>query len=265
MSLMEVKNISAGYSRKMVVENISFEIKEGELIGLLGVNGSGKSTLIKAICNIIGHSGQVVINNTSIEGLKTAELAKIISYVPQQSGIGIDISVLSVVMMGFNSKLRLFEQPTEDMYNKAKAVINLVGLSDVINKNYMLLSQGQKQMVILARALVGQGNMIVMDEPESALDYNIRYKSMNIVKDWIRTDKRAGLVILHDIMLALNNCDRLILLKDKHISDIVDLHNDTIEVMENKLSKIYGNISLVEAVGKNKLRKLIMLCDVEDA
>lgn len=261
MSLIEVKNISARYTKENIIEHISFEIEKGELVGLLGVNGSGKSTLAKAICNILDHSGQVTINDQTVESLRPTQLASVISYIPQQSGIGIDISVLSVVMMGFNSKLKLFQQPDESMINKAKTVIDMVGLSDKIDYNYMLLSQGQKQLVILARALVSEGFFLVMDEPESALDYNIRYRIMSITKDWIQKASRAGLVILHDITLALNNCDRLILLQDKQIIDIVDLHNDSIEVMEEKLSKIYGDISLVRAADRNNCSKLIMLCN----
>lgn len=263
MSLIEIKNISAGYTKENIIEHISFTIEEGELIGILGANGSGKSTLVKAICNILQHTGQVVINNRPIEGLKPSELASLISYIPQQSGIGIDISVLSVVMMGFNAKLKLFQQPNESMINRAKSVIDMVGLSDKIDHNYMLLSQGQKQLVILARALVSDGSFLIMDEPESALDYNVRYKIMNYAKHWIYEGCRAGLVILHDITLALNNCDKLILLQDKQITDVVDLHNDSIQVMEDKLSKIYGNISIVKANGKNNSSKLVMLCDLD--
>lgn len=264
MSLIKIGNISAGYKKENVIENITIEIKQGELVGVLGSNGSGKSTLAKAVCNILPHSGNVILDGQMIEKLRISQIAKIISYVPQHSGIGIDISVLDVVMMGFNSSLRLFERPNKSMMDQAKTIINELGLSEKADTNYMTLSEGQKQLVVLARALVGEGRFLVMDEPESALDFNIRYRIMKIVKKWIAEKSRAGLVILHDTMLALNNCDRLVLIKNKKIVGEIDLHNDTIEAMEDKLKLIYGDIRLLKVNGENTKDNLIMVFDSED-
>lgn len=261
MSMISVENISAGYSKDNVVEQISFSINEGELIGILGANGCGKSTLAKAICNILPHSGKVSVDGKKIEELKVSQVANIISYIPQHSGISIDISVLDVVMMGFNARLRLLERPGKDMEAQAKSIIESLGLGDRVYDNFLQLSEGQKQLVILARALVSDGNFLVMDEPESALDFNVRYKLMKIVRKWIDEGNRAGMVILHDTMLALNNCDRLLLLKDKQIVGTIDLNNDTIEAIENNIKTIYGDISLVKNVSKNGKENLIMVCD----
>lgn len=263
MSLIRVENISAGYTKENVIENISFEIKDGELVGILGANGSGKSTLAKAICNILPHSGNVSINEKVIEKLKISQIAKLISYIPQKSGIGIDISVLDVVMMGFNDQLQLLEKPNKVMENEARRVIDLLGLTDKISTNYMLLSEGQKQLTILARALISKGAFIVMDEPESALDFNVRINTVKKVKDWITAGNRAGLIILHDVMLALNSCDKLLLLKDKKLISIIDLHNDKIEEMEEKLKKIYGEICLLRVKNKSGKDNFIMLFDSE--
>ena len=264
MSLIRIDNITTGYTKENVIENISFEINEGELVGVLGANGSGKSTLAKALCNILPHSGSVIVNEQKIEELKTVQIANIISYIPQHSGIGIDISVLDVVMMGFNARLKLLERPSLAMVEKAKKVLSDLGLVEKIDSNYMLLSEGQKQLVILARALVSEGNLLIMDEPESALDFNVRYKMMGEAKNWIKAGKRAGLIILHDTMLALNNCDKLILLSDKEIADTIDLHNCSLASMEEKLSKIYGDISLIKGKSKSGKYNIFMVCDSND-
>lgn len=261
--MISIDNVSAGYTKESIIDNISVSIGSGELVGILGANGSGKSTLAKAICNILPHSGNVRIDEQVIENLKTSQVAGLINYIPQHSGISIDISVLDVVMMGFNPSLKLFERPSKAMEEQARKVIGLVGLADRIDTNYMLLSEGQKQLAVLARALVNDGKLIVMDEPESALDFNVRYRMMQIIKEWIDEGDRAGVIILHDTMLALNNCDRLILLKDRKIADIVDLHKDAIEVIETKLQKIYGEISLAKVSGKNKKDNIIMMFDAE--
>lgn len=264
MSLMNIRNLTAGYGKENIVEDISFILESGEIIGVLGLNGSGKSTLIKAICNLLPHSGETVILDQALEKQKAKDIAKMISYIPQHSGITMDISVMDVVMMGFNARLKLLENPGKAMYEKAKEVLQKVGLWEKADNNYMLLSEGQKQLVILARALVSNGNVLVMDEPESALDFGVRSKMMEIARDWVREENRGGIVILHDTNLALNHCDKLILLKDKKISGIIDLKCDNIESIEEKLEKIYGNVSLIKAKGKRGKESLVMICDSEE-
>lgn len=263
MSLIKIENICAGYGEDNIIENISFDINAGEMVGILGANGSGKSTLEKAVCNVLTHDGNVTIDGLVIEELKVPRVANIISYIPQRSGIGIDISVLDVVMMGFNPKLGFLENPDQTMKKQALDVIERLGLADKSDSNFMQLSEGQKQLVIIARALVSDAKLLVMDEPESALDFSIRYKIMKILREWISCGSRSGLIILHDIMLALNNCDRLILLKDKNIIETVDLHNDSIENMETKLRMIYGDISLVKTTSKKGINSYSMIYDSE--
>lgn len=264
MSLVKVDNISAGYSKTNVIENISFEIDSGELVGILGANGSGKSTLAKSICNVLHHNGNVIVNDSAIETLGVEKVANIISYIPQQSGLSIDISVLDVVKMGFNPRLKFFENPNDMMVNEARHILDTLGLADKQDSNYMMLSEGQKQLTILARALISKGNLLVMDEPESALDFNVRIQTINAIRKWINNKNRAGLIILHDVSLALNSCDKIILLKEKHSVATIDIHNDSIEEMENKLKIVYGDISLFRI--KNKMGKdnLIMLYEAGD-
>lgn len=263
MSLISVKNVTAGYGKESVIEAISFEINAGEMVGVLGLNGSGKSTLAKAICGILPHQGTVQVGEKNVDRLKPVQLAGLISYIPQHSGIGIDISVFDVVMMGFNSRLGLFKNPTRAMRDKAREVIEKVGLVDKINANYMQLSEGQKQLVILARALVNESSFMVMDEPESALDFSVRYKLMTLVREWINGGERAGLAILHDISLALNSCDRLILVKDKKLVGMCDLKNDNVEAVEDQLRQIYGDVSIAKTIDKKGKENLVMIHESE--
>lgn len=264
MSLVSIKNITTGYGKKNILDNISYDINEGELVGILGANGCGKSTFVKAICNLLPHEGAVDIGENVIEDLKQKDISRLISYIPQHSGISIDISVLDVVMMGFNPKLNLFEYPSKEMKEQAINVLDRVGLSDMIHTNYMHLSEGQKQLVILSRALLNEGTLFVIDELESALDFGIRYHAMKLVRSWINEDSRAGIAIMHDIMLALNTCDKLLLIKDKKIAGIIDIKSDTIEEMEEKLSKIYEDICLTKVKGKSGKEKFVMIHDSEE-
>ena len=93
------QKICAGYSRNRVVHNVSFSLERGCLMGILGANGSGKTTLVKALCGILPHEGTCLLENTELETLTPKQIAKLVSYIPQRSGISIDISALDVVLM----------------------------------------------------------------------------------------------------------------------------------------------------------------------
>lgn len=264
MNLMELEHLSAGYGKNTIIEDITFSIQTGELVGILGINGSGKSTLAKTICNVMPHNGKVKMNGRILEELNIKEVARMVSYIPQQSGIAIDIPVLDVVLMGFNPWLSLLERPGKEMKDKAKAMLEQVGLSEKFYANYMELSEGQKQLVIFARALVSDGQFLLMDEPESALDFGVRYKAMGIVRNWIQAGERAGVVILHDIALALNSCDRLILLNEKKMVAVIDSKEDTVESIEEKLRKIYGNLTLEKIRTRTGKERFAVLYDSEE-
>ena len=151
MSDFTVKNICAGYGKRNVIENVSFQLEKGTLMGVLGANGSGKTTLLKALCGILPHRGMSVLDGVELEKCSPKQLARLVSYIPQRSGISIDISVLDVVLMGFNPKLRLLEHPTKQMKEAALNVLQQVGLGGKEYENYLHLSEGQKQLCVFAR------------------------------------------------------------------------------------------------------------------
>ena len=105
MSFFSVCHLTAGYGNGHVIRDISFELDGGCLMGVLGANGSGKTTMLKALCGILPHEGSCQLEETRLERLSPRQIAKLCSYIPQRSGISIDISVLDVVLMGFNPQL----------------------------------------------------------------------------------------------------------------------------------------------------------------
>ena len=156
MSFFRVDSVTAGYGKNNVIENISFRVEQGSMAGLLGANGSGKTTLLKSVCGILPHSGTCSLEGTVLESLSTRQIARSVSYIPQRSGISIDISALDVVLMGFNPRLGLLEHPTAAMEEAAREALAQVGLGGREQTNYLHLSEGQKQLCILARTLVSQ-------------------------------------------------------------------------------------------------------------
>ncbi|MBQ0005622.1 MAG: ABC transporter ATP-binding protein [Clostridiales bacterium] len=259
MNHFEVQNLTAGYGNNTVLENISFETQRGELVGVIGPNGCGKTTLYKAICNSLPHEGGCYIDGIELENLSPRELARLCAYVPQRSGITIDISVLDVVLQGTNPRLKLLEYPSADMIERAIEIIESVGLTGKENMNYMHLSEGQKQLCIYARAIMSGAKLLLLDEPESSLDFRYRYQLLCSLKEWIRTNESGAIITLHDPTLALNFCDRLIVIAEGRIYAELKRNITSLEEMEEKLSSIYGPLSLQKCVNKSGYEQIVML------
>ncbi len=250
MNLFEAENIEVSYGKKKIIDGISFSLSKNSVLGILGVNGSGKTTLLKAICGINNYNGDCKVCGKTIKDLSAKDISHICAYVPQKSGLSIDISALEVVLQGFNPNLNLFEYPNKKMVEQAKGVLSDLGLSDKISENYLNLSEGQKQICILARALVSRGNLLLLDEPESAIDFGGRYRMMKHIKNWISEGERGAIITLHDPQLALNSCDALLLIsKGKSLGTIYP-KEDSAEKIEKMLCEIYGNLSVKKALNK---------------
>lgn len=259
MSFFSASHITAGYGNHHVIEDVSFDLKQGSLMGVLGANGSGKTTMLKAICGILPHEGICLLENSKLESLSVRQITKLCSYIPQRSGISIDISVLDVVLMGFNPHLGLLAHPTKSMQTAAQQALEQVGLAEKAHMNYLHLSEGQKQLCILARTLVAGSKLLLLDEPESALDFRYRYRILALLSNWVQKTQSSAIITLHDPMLALNYCESLLLLAEGKVLGVIHPQTDSIETMEQMLGKIYGNISLQYVLAQNGQSQLIML------
>lgn len=253
------QNICAGYGSHKVLHHVSFSLESGCLMGILGANGSGKTTLIKALCGMLPHDGACLLEDTGLEALTPKQIAKLVSYIPQRSGISIDISALDVVLMGFNPQLRLLEHPTKAMVEAARKALDWVGLGGKEEKNYLHLSEGQKQLCMMARTIVSGSRLLLLDEPESALDFRYRYRMLDILHNWIDSTRGGAIITLHDPVLALNSCDSLMVLKNGEILDILSPGTDSLEKMEQVLCEIYGPVSLQVCQTRSGKNVLTML------
>ncbi|MBR2890745.1 MAG: ABC transporter ATP-binding protein [Oscillospiraceae bacterium] len=263
MTFFSANGITAGYGRQNVIENISFQLAEGCLMGIIGANGSGKTTLLKALCGILPHRGSCTLDSVVLERLSSRKIAAAVSYIPQRSGISIDISALDVVLMGFNPQLGLLEYPTQKMKQAAAAALAQVGLAGKEEMNYLQLSEGQKQLCVLARTLVSDSKLLLLDEPESALDFRFRYQMLKLLRQWASKPGRSAIVTLHDPALALNYCDQLLLLSDGGILGIIEPKTDPLDKMEHMLSQIYGCVSLRRCINRGGQPCLVMVKEEE--
>lgn len=264
MSFLSINKLCAAYGRTQVLNSVSFTAEQGEITGILGSNGCGKTTLLKSVCGILPHTGSSTLNGETLDGLSARKIARLCSYVPQRSGIAIDLSALDVVLMGFNPQLGLLQQPDGRMRAAAKAALETVGLGTRTNDNYLTLSEGQKQLCILARALVAESNLLLLDEPESALDFDHRRRMLHLIRQWVQTGKRCAVIALHDPQLALNHCDRLILLKGGKTDAVLLTKQDELPFMEDRLRRIYGGIQLLRCADRQGKQHLVMIHEQEE-
>ena len=264
MSFFQVENIAASYGNQRILFSISFGVEAGEIAGILGANGSGKTTLIKSICGILPHAGACILDGERLDALPPRKIARRCSYIPQRSGIAIELSALDVVLMGFNARLGLLEQPNARMRASALAALEQVGLKDRAHDDYLTLSEGQKQLCMLARALVSGSKAMLLDEPESALDFRHRHHILPLIRSWIAQEQRCALISLHDPQLALRYCDRLLLIDRGQIADVLRPNQDSLPRMEAALRRLYGNIELVRCEDRGGRAHLVMLNEGEE-
>lgn len=264
MSFFCADRLTAGYGGAPVLQEVSFSLQAGTVTGVLGGNGSGKSTLLKSVCGILPHSGSCTLEGERLETLSPRRLARLCGYVPQSCGIAINISLLDVVLMGFNPCLGLLERPSRAMRQEARRALALVGLEGREEDGYLTLSEGQKRLCVLARALAGGGSLLLLDEPESALDVSHRWQLMSLLRQWVRAGRRAALVTLHDPGLALNGCDSLILLKEGAACGLLQPGRDDLASMEAALEQIYGGVTLARCLDRTGREQLVMLKEQEE-
>src|SRR5690554_395859 len=167
MNLLTVQNVHAGYGEKNIIRNINFTVNKGETIALLGLNGTGKTTLLKVISGLIKpQEGKCMIGDRFLNDLKEKERAKQVCYIPQRNSIIYDTQVLDVVLMGITPYLRGFESPSKFHRKLAYQTLQIVGMESRAQNNFLTLSEGQKQLVLIARSLLQNAEIMLFDEPD---------------------------------------------------------------------------------------------------
>ena len=249
--LLSLQDITAGYAGHEVVKGASLSVEAGEFCALLGLNGCGKTTLLRAACGLLPlQGGRCTVQQQDCTHLDERRRACLMSYIPQRGSLIMGKTVLEVVLMGFNPRLRLLDSPGETHKKAALENLDRLGLLALAGRDYAQLSEGQKQLVILARALSQDTPVMLMDEPDSALDFVNRTMVLDKVRNVLQSQGRAGLISLHDPNFAMAYCDRLLLMKNGTIGRELTLKDASREEVASALSWIYGEICVLEHQGR---------------
>lgn len=215
--MLTVQNLHFSYGTTGVLNGTSFTLKRGELVFLLGANGAGKSTLFSCILgHLPGWRGNIRIQGQDARFMSPKELARNISYIPQSHHPTFSYPALDMVLMGTSHSLPVFSSPGVKEQEIALNAMEQIGIADLAHRDFLSLSGGEQQMVLIARALAQQGRILLMDEPISNLDYGNQTRVLNMA----RTLARQGYTILlscHNPQQALLYADRVIALHDGRI------------------------------------------------
>ncbi|WFA10010.1 ABC transporter ATP-binding protein [Tissierella sp. Yu-01] len=248
---LKIKNITASYGKEPILDDISFSVNTKEFTALLGLNGTGKTTLLKVICGLLkSQDGQCFIDDINIRELSDKKRARHISFMSQRNSVVYDTKVIDVVLMGITPYLGAFDTPTKVHREMAYNILKKIEIEKLADENFLHLSEGQKQLIIIARSLMQDSEVMLFDEPDSALDFNNSHMVLSKISEVVRKENKAGLITLHDPNMALNYCDRIIILKDKKI--FADFYTNDVrqEFLEDTFNMIYAGIEIIEHKGK---------------
>lgn len=217
-TIINCTHLGFSYNEEQILENISLSINQGSMLGILGANGAGKSTLIKILCGVLKpKNGTASFKDQNISAMDRREIARAIAYIPQDPMFAFPFTVLEVVLMGRAPYTGRFEFEREEDLEIAQAALETIGISHLKDRLINEISSGERQLASIARGLVQQPDIMILDEPATYLDVKHRNEIMTILKS-LQIDKGISIVAAtHDIFSSLYFFDEILVLKKGNI------------------------------------------------
>lgn len=202
--MLDVQHVSCGYGGQVILEDISFTLSRGELMFLLGPNGVGKTTLFRTLLGSLPKlSGKILLLQKDISSLELRKLARKLAYVPQAHTPPFPFRVIDVVTMGRTPHCCVFSSPAVRDTEIANETLTLLGIQHLRNKAYTEISGGERQLVLVARALAQQPDLLVMDEPTSNLDFGNQTRVLDHIQSIVQKQKISVILTTHSPNHAL--------------------------------------------------------------
>jgi len=215
---LRVLGVSFSYGAREVLKGVTLTLRGGEFVGLMGPNGSGKTTLLKVMNSVLRpKKGAVFVNELAVSKLTAKEVAKVFGVVSQEYETSLGFTALDVVLMGRNPHLSRFRGESRRDYEVAFEVMKLTNTLHLAERPFNELSGGEKQRVVIARALAQEPKVLLLDEPTSHLDINNQIEVLELLKRLCKEKEILVVAVIHDFNLAAYYCDKVILMKDGKI------------------------------------------------
>lgn len=213
--MIEVMKLSCAYDAQPILRDLDLSLAAEEFTVLVGPNGAGKSTLVYALLGFLpALTGEIRLFSKPLGGYKRSELAKLIAFVPQESVFQFDYPVREIVLMGRYPYLGLMQSWFPEDLAAVDRVLEQLQLADLAGRFYSQLSGGEKQRVLIARALAQATPYIFLDETLSQLDINHQVEIMAMLRDIVRSNGKGILLISHNLNLGANFADRMVFLAE---------------------------------------------------
>ena len=221
-----VQGLCFAYGSKKVFDGVSFEVPMGSMTALLGPNGIGKTTLLKSVGGLRkAQEGRCILEGVDLYALSAAQRARIVASVPQNIRIDLPVRAIDLVLMGRTPFMRF--SPSRRDKQLGLEAMEKMQITDLAFQKVEELSGGQRQKVLIARALAQQPRLLLLDEPTSSLDLQGQVHTMRLIRAAAREERMAVMVAIHDVNLAALFCDRFLTLYDGKL----DAYGDAQEVI----------------------------------
>ena len=212
--VLDISSLSFNFGSKNILADIDLSIKNNGIVGIIGPNGSGKSTLLKCIYRVLKpKTGTIFIDGKNINDYQFKETAKKMAVVAQHNDTHFDFNVLEMVLIGRSPHKKFMERDSAEDIELAYKSLEQVNMKDFADRNFSSLSGGEKQRIILARALVQNTDCLILDEPTNHLDIKHQLHFMSLAKDL----KITVISAIHDLNIAAMYCDKIYTLKEGQI------------------------------------------------
>lgn len=211
MSILEIENLTYKIDDSLISDGINIKFEENTFTGIIGPNGSGKSTLLKQIYRVLKPTkGKIFFDGIDIDDISSKKMARQMAVLPQENQSDFDYTVREIILMGRFPYHSFFmgDHDFDVDINLMKKYLNIVGLREQENQYFKTLSGGEKQRVLLARALVQEAELLILDEVTNHLDIGYQYKVLEILKGLNMTIISA----IHDLNLAMKFCDQVVII-----------------------------------------------------
>ena len=211
--MLSLQNIIAGYAGRLVLQNVSVNVTAGEFIGLIGPNGSGKTTLLRVISGVLpARQGDVRLGGRNLREMSRRDVAKRVAHLLQECATGMAFSVREVVLMGRSPHLPRFGRETQRDLAIVERALKMANVSHVAERPITEISGGERQRAFIALCLAQEPQVLLLDEPTSHLDLGHQLSILNLIRNLNRQARMTVVAVFHDLNLAAEYCDRLVLL-----------------------------------------------------
>ena len=232
-----VKNLSFSYGSHQVLHDISFTVEQGEFLSILGCNGVGKSTLFRCVLGLLNtYKGQVLIDGVDTRKLPPSKMAKLAAYIPQNCSPAFNYSVEDIVLMGTTAGLNPMGSPGKKELERVDWALDKIGISHLRSRCFHHISGGERQLAVIARALVQDAKLLMLDEPTASLDFG----NQMLVQEQARALANEGYTIIqttHNPEQSYMFSDKVLAIKDGRVL----CHGKPQEIMTREIiSQLYG-------------------------